>query len=183
MKNFLRLIAGLMIFPNVALAGGPYFRLVGKDNYHVYDGALFSAKGGLDATQNTTVLALATHSTADGSILPDSWVKAGYAETWTPFVIGGSEGGGHGTLNFGPLVNVGPQIQQLIFDVLSTVAPDAFPNAKTFLVNNKASGKADITFSAGVMLNCDLVQNGHFVNAKAAFADPVRYFAGPALHF
>lgn len=183
---FATIVGMLHVFDSVAYAGllpPNYFRALGPDNYHLYDGALFSSKGGLGATQNTTVLAIFTHSPKDGSLLPQYWVDNGYAEAWTPFVLGGSEGGGNATINFGPLANFGPLFQSAILNGLNALAPTAFPNAKSFLISQKESGKADITFSFGVMLNAALVQNGHFVNIKTAFADPVRYFAGPALHF
>lgn len=157
-----------------------YFQFVGPNNYHVYDGALFSAKG-LQETQNGTVVALITHSPTNGSLLPRSWQNAGYAETWAPLVTG--YGNGTGNVIFGPLVNIGPQFQSLVLAGLNYLAPNAFPNAKTFLTNQAQKGAVDITFSFGLLPNIEPIQGGHLVNLKAAFADPVRYFAGPALHF
>lgn len=179
-------LVAAIIATTVAIAApakaGPYIRVIGQDNYHLYNGALFTAKGGLSQTQNTTVIALLTHSTRDGSLLPKAWAEAGYGETWAPMVIGGSMGAGRATINAGPLVNVGPQIQRGAVALLNLVTPDHLNNLKAILTPAK-DAKIDVTFSFGAMLNFEWVQNGHFVNLKTGLRDPLRYFAGPAMHF
>lgn len=159
-----------------------YFRFVGPGNYHVYDGALFSAKG-LSGTQNATVLALVTHSPADGSLLPPAWTNAGYAETWAPLVIGGCYGNGQASLNPGTLINIGPQLQAALLNGMNYLAPDAFPNAKTFLINQAKPGATDITFAFGILPSAQVIQHGTFMPFNKWWGDPVRYYAGPALHF
>lgn len=179
------LIAALLLIATTVNANSfksDYFQFAGPGNYHIYDGALFSGKG-LSKTQNGTVIAVVTHSPANGSLLPDSWVNAGYAETWAPLVIGGGFGNGTGNVTFGPLVNIGPQVQALVLNALNYFAPASLPNAKTFLTNQAKPGAVDLTFAFGILPNLVPIQDGHFVNLKTALIDPARYYAGPALHF
>lgn len=177
-----KLLLTLLLFPMLAQAS-PYFRIIGPGNYHVYDGALFSTKD-LARTQNTTVGALFTHSTNDGSILPQSWVDAGYAEAWIPLAFGGSFGGGRSTINLGPIFDFGPQLQHGLLGLLNWVAPNSLASFKTHLLPATPSSNFDITFSLGIMLNADAAVDGRFVKTfREAFQDPARYFVGPGLHF
>jgi len=182
MKKLAFAIIAAIAIPTTAIAS-PYFRIIGPGNYHILDGALFSTKS-LARTQNTTVGALFTHSTADGSILPQSWVDAGYAEAWVPLAIGGSFGGTRSTVNLGPILDVGPQLQHGLLGLLNWVAPNNLTSLKSHLLPPTPSSNFDITFSMGVMLNADVVIDGRSVKTfKEAFSDPARYFVGPGLHF
>ena len=157
-----------------------YFRPIGHKNYHIYDGALFSARHGVDATQNVTVVALITHSGKDGTLLPKAWDR--YAADWTPLALGGAFGGRSANFNFGPIFNVAPPVANAAIDLLELVAPDKFANAKSFLRPPQKDG-VDLTFSYGFMVNAEILRNGTFLPFNQWWTEPLRPYAGGALHF
>lgn len=177
-KMFIIIGTALALLSVAKVNANPYFRLIGPGNYGLYDGALFSTKG-IKQTQNTTLVPLVTHSTVDGSLLPQPWVDAGYAEAWTPFALGGSEGAGNATVNFGPILNVGPVLQTFL---LNNVIPTSAVNLRSHFATSSSTG-FDVTFAAGVMLNAQVIQNGTFMPINRWWSEPFRFYFGPKLRF
>lgn len=179
MKKMLKLaLLACLVLP-ASRAQAAYFRLIGPGNWGMYDGALFSTRG-IEKTQNTTLVPIVTHSTKDGSILPQAWQDAGYAEAWTPFALGGSEGGQNATLNFGPILNIGPVLQAFL---LNNVIPNSAVNLRSHLTPTPGSAGFDVTFAFGAMLNAAAVQHGVLLPINRWWDEPVKFYAGPKLRF
>jgi len=120
MKKTIRLVLislGLLECAAFAQAS-PYFRPLDISHPQVSAGAIFSAQG-IQQSVGVTDLALITHSTADGSIIPASLQKWIAPEDWVPLQIGaGGSFSGSAIINVGASVNVAPQIASLAIEGL-----------------------------------------------------------------
>jgi len=96
----------------------PYFRPIDISHPQVSAGAIFSASG-IKQSVGVTDLALITHSTADGSIIPASLKKYLAPEDWVPLQIGaGGSFTGSAIVNVGASINIAPQIASLAISAL-----------------------------------------------------------------
>ncbi len=164
--------------PSASIKSHPYFRFLGQRNWNVGEGPSFSAKG-LAQTQNVTMLALITHSTADGSILPQSWVDAGLADSWTPLSVGFGFGGGTTDVRLGCSANVSPMARNLIIKSLGYMHG---PTARSLEGLFKAMPD-NLTFAFGPGLGAQVIRNGVFQPINKWWDDPVRYDFLAAWHF
>lgn len=156
----------------------PYFRFLGKGNWNVGEGASFSAKG-LAQTQNVTMLAIITHSTADGSILPQAWVDAGWADAWTPLSVGFGFGGGSTDARLGCSANVSPTARNLAIKGLGFLHSPTAKGLKELF----ESMPDNLTFAFGPGLGAQIIHNGVIQPLNKWWGDPVRYDFMAAWHF
>lgn len=107
----------------------PYFRFAGSESKGPFSGGWDVDAGDISAFSNgeqygVTDVALITHSTKDGTIIPQSWQKYIAPEDWVPLQIGG--GGsfqGSAIINFGSSVNLAPQVFTPLFNALGSSKP------------------------------------------------------------
>ena len=106
-----------------------------------------------------------------------------YDLSWSPFAIGYSAGSGQAFANFGPILDVGPQITYGIEWVASAASASFGASTKSFF-NCAPSSTACGALSAGVMANGTFEQGGQLVRTWHEFgAHPVAYFLGPTILF
>ena len=163
------LLAVLLCLP-CCVGASPYFRPVGSGNWNVGDGVSFSAKS-LAQTQNVTMLALITHSTKDGSILPQSMVDAGWADAWTPLSVGFAEGNGTTAARFGCSANLSPTATALIKKIIYQASPYYAGKYQALIT----AMPENLTFAFGPGLGLDVIQGGHFAPINHWTNDPIRY--------
>lgn len=164
----LLVLAALCILAVKSMAS-PYFRFAGQGNWNLSEGVSFSHRD-LAKTQNVTMLALITHSEADGSILPQAWVDAGWANAWTPLSVG--FGCGQSTSGkLGSSANMSPAMRTLAIKVLEKMhKPTADGLAGLF----KAMPE-NLTFAFGPELNAEVIQDGRFMPMNQWWNDPLRW--------
>ena len=132
----------------VALAGnaqaGSYFKPI--DLKHPQANAGTSIGQGF--ARPTTMVALITHSQADGYFLIPG-------VDWTPLAVGGGFKSGSFHLAAGPSFNLLPAIQSGLMEFVSAVTPeDKYQNLKS-LLNPAGHGTGDVVGSLGINLEYD----------------------------
>ena len=168
MRRMFLLVVIALALSSVASAS-PYFRFAGAGNWNLSEGVSFSHRD-LSKTQNITMLALITHSDKDGSILPQAWVDAGWANDWTPLSVG--FGCGQNTSGkLGSSANISPAARTLVISVLKKMhKPTADGLAGLF-----ESMPANLSFAFGPELNAEIIQNGRFMPMNQWWNDPLRW--------
>jgi hypothetical protein len=153
-----KLLAILMLA--AAQAGAtPYFRLIKPGNIQPSVGALYTVSD-LKKTNTVTDIAIITHSTADGSLIPVAWQKWVAPEAWTPLQIGGGYGAGNAVLNFGCSTNVLPELSLLTVRLIDAIGS---PVALAGLRDHLAGPAGHFAFSAGWTPFVDVLRDGQFI--------------------
>jgi len=131
MRSLLALL--VMLLPSLSLAS-PYFRMINPKHPQVAAGALFDPAG-LGKTQAVTSLALVTHSTKDGSIIPEKLQPYFPPESWTPLQIGGGGNGGEYVATIGASANFLPIAQKWALHGIEKISkPESLTGLKEALV-------------------------------------------------
>lgn len=119
----------------------PYFRLLDLSAPKVSVGASFGVDGSAEAQ---SVLAVITHSTEDGCLLPTV-----VCEDWALLGIGIGAKAGKASLGLGPSVNVAPVAKALLLRGVNAITKeDSYPSLKGAL-EPAPSGVPDVTAAIG----------------------------------
>jgi len=134
----------------------PYLRPIDISHPQVSAGAIFSASG-IKQSVGVTDLALITHSTADGSIIPASLQKWIAPEDWVPLQLGaGGSFSGSAIVNVGSSVNIAPQIAAL---AIKALGKSSSPSAKS-LQAVLSSPQSGLSFAFGPSWYLYPIENG-----------------------
>lgn len=156
-------IAFVLVFVAPSYAGS-YFRLIDPAHPQIGAGLLISPKAPLE-TVAVTDLALITHSTADGTIIPESWRSVLPPESWVPLQVGfGGSFAGEATIAPGTSANLSPVIAAMLLRGVDSNSSGWAKALKTALSGN---GQGQIRL--GGALAGVVVRQGAFQSAKAAF--------------
>lgn len=147
-------------FAQAALAA-PYARIIGTPGAPTPSGmaGLLLDPKAIAGSEGVTNVNVVTHSTQDGSIIPQAWRSWLAPEDWVPLFIGG--GGsfqGETVIDAGASANVAPQIAGLL--------ADAHCSSETCLaiqsVLNSNYAKSGLGFAAGPAWALRVVNGGTF---------------------
>lgn len=172
MKILLILILTVLGYIRISNAA-PYFHVF--DPAHIYKsvGAYIDPVDSGNTAFGTPI-ALITHSTRDGCLLPSI-----VCEDWSPLMAGFSVNAGRLSFNAGPAINLMPTARGgLLYIVNGLTADNQFGGLKSVL----APSDSGVTISFGPALNVDPVQHGVFVPIRQ-WHGKFRIFAGAALKF
>lgn len=162
MKHWL--LAAALICLGTQAQASPYFRLIDPSHPHFGAGFLISPKDPTN-TAGITDLAIITHSTADGTIIPATWQTIIPPESWVPFQIGfGGSFKGEAVVAPGTSANIAPIIASLTLRGVDQNSAGWARAVKTALMGTSGGGVRLGGSLAGVM-----VREGHFQSFKAAF--------------
>ena len=158
MKKLLKvgLVALGLLEASVFANASPYFRPLDTTHPQISAGAIFSAQG-IRQSVGVTDLALITHSTADGSIIPASLQKWIAPEDWVPLQIGaGGSFSGSAIINLGASVNIAPQIASLAIEGLGKSNSSAARALEAVL----SSPQSGLSFAFGPSWYLYPIENG-----------------------
>lgn len=162
MKNIVLLV--LAMFAPSSLWASPYFRRISADNIQQSAGFLYDPRG-IESTVGVSEVALITHSTRDGSLIPREWWSWIPPEDWSPLAIGG--GGsleGNAVIDASASVNLAPQIGALLLKGVTSTSPRWLQVTKGALLGSSV-GKVRIGWAAAG----NVVRDGVFQSFKEAF--------------
>ncbi len=160
MKNML---AGLLLAVAVPSYASPYLRPFDPANIYQSAGCGFDTTGHAPAAC-TAAVAVLTHDTADGSIIPWAWQPLLPPEDWAVAFGGGGSFKGEAIISGSLTFNVAPQIAALAFKAVSASSPLWVQNVKAF-----AEGSANPSLRLGAGFYGTVVHEGHFQSFAAAF--------------
>lgn len=153
-----------LVLLSMSASANPYFRPIDPNHPQVGAGFLISPKDPIK-TMAVSDLALITHSTKDGTIIPDSWQGIIPPESWVPLQVGlGGSFSGSATIAPGASANLAPIIAANLLRGVDHSSSGAAQAVKTALVG---SGQGYVRL--GGALAGDIVNEGHFQSLKAAF--------------
>lgn len=164
------LLTAVLLLSATIVNAGPYFRPL--DPHHLQYGAgfLVSPKNPLDTTAMMD-LALITHSTADGTIVPDNWQSFIPPESWVPLQAGfGGSFQGAATVSLGASTNMAPIMAATLFRAVDKNSSQFAQATKTALAGSPKGG-----FRLGLALAGLATKDGHFQSLNEMF--PGRGFA------
>lgn len=154
-------LVALILLVTPAANAASYFRFI--DVNHVQQSAAFLFDpNGISGSVGVTNIALITHSTTDGTIVPLALQPYLPPENWAPIEIGG--GGSFradAVIDAGTSVNLAPQLGALVFARVDTSSPAWLQAAKA------AAGNGG--FRIGWAMAGNIVKGGIFQSAKEAF--------------
>ncbi len=155
-------IIALMLFAAPAFAG-PYFRPI--DPHHLQYGAGFLISPRTpQKTAGVTDIALITHSSTDGSIIPDAWQGYLPPESWTPLQVGvGGSFTGDALIGLGTSANIAPVVAGVLLHGV-----DASSNGWAAATKTALLGQSSSSIRLGVALAASVIQGGRFQNAKSS---------------
>lgn len=172
MKHWLGIVA-LICFGSQQLHAAPYFRLLDPGHPYKVVGAFVDPVAPGQTTAGTA-LALVTHSTRDGCLLPSV-----VCEDWAPLTAGLSINAGRVYLNLGPVANLAPIAKAGILGILNlATAPERLQGLKGAL----APGEQPVEISFGPNLNEKIIEHG-VVLPLNKWQGRFRIFAGAAVRF
>lgn len=174
MKHWIA-VAALVCFCSSAQAG-PYFRLVNPDHVNKVAGAFIDPVS-LGNTSVGTAVALVTHSTADGCLLPQV-----VCEDWSPALVGLSVNGGRVLFNMGPAVNLTPIVKLGLLRLLTSLTQTETVAGTKALLGSQPVGGPDVSVSFGPALAVAPIEGGVLLPVNA-WKGRFRIFAGAALKF
>jgi hypothetical protein len=157
------LLASLLALLAASSHATPYARPFDAKNIHQ------SAGCGFDTTGNspmacTTDIAILTHDTSDGSIIPWAWQPLLPPEDWAVSVGGGGSIKGEAVINASATSNVAPQLASLALKGITNSSPAWAQDVKTF-----AEGTGALQLRLGIGFYGNAVVQGHFQSFAAAF--------------
>ena len=163
------ILALAMAVPSVASAN-PYFRLL--DTNHIQADALslyrvsdFSFVGAV------TDIAIITHSTADGTIMPKFLQDRGIApEPWVPLQIGvGGSVTGNLRGHIGSSFNVSQFAAQSIIGFCGINPSGTGKQVADFFGQGLNLGGSTLGFAAGIGIDAQIISEGHFQSFRGMF--------------
>ncbi|MCX5785657.1 MAG: hypothetical protein NTX59_08200 [Elusimicrobia bacterium] len=138
------LIAAVFCFVVSMAQAAPYFRLIDMGHPQINAGTSIGA----NFVRQTTMVALITHSPADGYFLIPGL-------DWTPLAAGGGFKAKAFHLSAGPSMNMLPAIKSTLAAFVDAVtAPDKYSNLKS-LLTPASSANGDIVGALGINLEYD----------------------------
>lgn len=142
------------------LYASPYFRLIDPSHPIVSAGVLFDPKDIMN-TGVITNIALVTHSTRDGTIVPDKYQGILAPEDWVPVQVGGGYAAGNGVISAGTSVNLAPAVASALLRKVNASSSPILQGAKQALScgYSTASG-SNIGFAFGPTLVAFPIRNG-----------------------
>lgn len=160
-------------------AAAPYFRLIDPAKPVRVAGAYVDPSSPGQTSYGTAV-ALVTHATADGCLMPTI-----VCEDWSPAMAGFSYNAGRFQFNIGPAINLAPIAKAALLRALGVVTrEDQLVGLKSTLgsepIVRGASG--DLRVSFGPALNVAPVEHG-VVLPLSQWKGRARIFAGAELKF
>ena len=151
------------LFVDMANASS-YFKLLDPKHPIIGTGFNISPKNGLSTTETTDV-ALITHSTADGTIVPQSWQSWLPPESWVPLQVGiGGSLQGDFVVAPGMSVNISPIIAQNLLGWIGTSSNSFLQSLKVAL-----SGSSQGQIRLGGTFLGTLVKGGTWQSPAQAF--------------
>lgn len=157
-------IAALACLLSQAVQAAPYFRLIDPSHPIIGAGLLIAPKDPLN-TVAITDLALITHSTADGTIIPKSWQQILPPESWVPLQIGfGGSLRGDAVIAPGTSANIAPVLAAAL---LHGVDSNSAGWARAF--KSALTGQGPGQLRLGGAMQGSLVKGGVFQSAKEMF--------------
>lgn len=169
------LITAFFVLSAITSSATPYFRtpFTPGEKIHKLSGAAINPTE-LKETSFVTEVALITHSTKDGCVMPSI-----VCEDWTPLAIGPSYNAGKFQVIFGPIVNLAPATKNLLKSGLDMItSPDSLTGIKSMLSDNTG----DITISFGPQTLINPISHGVFMPINK-WTPTERIFAGSELRF
>lgn len=142
MKTLLTVVA-LTLALEIPASAAPYFRPLDLASPHFVAGAFVDPQDPGNSAAGSA-LALVTHSTVDGCLLPSV-----VCEDWTPLAVGLSVNGGKVLVGAGPSVNLAPIFKAgLLRGLNALTAEESYLGLKSSLGSVPISGP-DVTMSFG----------------------------------
>jgi hypothetical protein len=133
----------LLVLAATSARATPYFRPLDLASPHIVAGAFIDPKDPGNSAAGSA-LALVTHSTTDGCLLPSI-----VCEDWTPLAVGFSVNGGRVLIGAGPSVNLAPVFKSLALRGLNAVTGEEnYLGLKSSLGSVPITGP-DVTMSFG----------------------------------
>lgn len=130
------IVALAAVAPRASFAGA-YFRGFDPNNIHQSAGFLLDTHANGDPVAGVTDIALITHSTADGSIIPVTLQKWLPPENWSPLSVGaGANFKVDGVIDLGSSINVAPQIGALFLAAVDSSSAPWLQAVKGSLLGN-----------------------------------------------
>lgn len=157
----------------VGASTGHYFRWLDPHHLLVSAGTLYDLSG-VEPVSYVTEVALVTHSTTDGSIIPPALQRAGIlAEDWTPVQVGfggsakvvGGRLTGNALTTFGTAGNVCPWVFGWAVSHIDASSPPALQIVKAAVVGD---GTSSPKLRLGYDLEAHAISGGTFQSAKEA---------------
>ena len=139
------LLAGSLLALGVVMAEAQYFRPIDFTKPQVSMGQFGDLRNG--KTADGGMLALITHSRADGCVIP------GLCLDWTPIAIGGaynSQELNGSYLALGPSANLVPAVKSILLTLVNAVTKDGQLDNIKDLLSPPKTGTPDLSFAAGV---------------------------------
>ncbi len=162
MKKLLLIIACLCACGSAKAE--PYFRLLDLAKPKITAGAFVDPVNPENSAVGS-MLAIATHSTADGCALPTI-----VCEDWTPLAVGFSANSGKALLAVGPSVNLAPLTKSLLLKAIGRV--EGYDGVKSALGSERLDRKdLSVSFGPNLVLSPTEKWKGYFrVFAGASWA-------------
>lgn len=172
----LKFLFVLMVLSASNALANPYFRPLDVKDVHRVAGAFIDPRD-LDNTSAGGAVALVTHSTTDGCLLPSV-----VCEDWSPLMAGGSVHGGRFEFDMGPAWNLTPFAKIGLLHLLNTLTPsETLSGVKSILGSQPITGP-DISFSFGPAIGVAPVVNGVII-PLSQWHGKFLIFAGSAIRW
>ncbi len=160
----MKTILTLVLLFAAARSEAAYFRLL--DPRHIQQSAaMLYDPAGLDNSMGVTDIAIITHSTLDGSIVPERLQGYLPPEDWSPLALGfGGSLRGDAVVSAGASVNIAPQIGAMLLKAVDSNSPQWAQVIKGAFLG---SGNGKLRIGWAEMGTA--VKAGVFQSAKEAF--------------
>jgi len=157
------LLAGVLLSPAVCQAA-PYFRPINFSHPEISAGFAIAPKD-LESTTGITDLALITHSSKDGTIIPEALQKYVPPISWAPLTIGfGGSFRQEVVLDIGTSANVSPALASLLLRGV-----DSSTTGWAAAIKRALEGESRGQVGLGVSLGGSWVKDGTFKSMKQMF--------------
>jgi hypothetical protein len=149
--------------------GSRYFRLLDPMRPELSAASLFNVKDG-EFYGGVTDLAVITHDTADGTIIPEKLQGLLPPAAWTPLKVGvGGSLSNRVVIDIGMSYNVGATLATSIIKICGLTENPTAVTIRDLMVKGLDTGKGDLGFELGIGVGGDLVSEGHFQSFKNMF--------------
>jgi len=161
--------ASAQVFAPAGKEGVHYFRFIDVKHPRTATQELFDID--LSLYGSLVDVALITHDTIDGTVIPTSMQKYLPPSAWVPFQVGaGGSLSGRLILHAGMSYNVGSLLATSVIGVAGMSSSPTGINIKKFFSEGLSiPGVGDAGFYAGVGIAGAIVQEGHFQGIQAMF--------------
>jgi hypothetical protein len=161
-------ILAVLMFVASSVQATPYLRLIDPTHPIVISGAFIDPINP-GQTSAGSALALVTHSTRDGCMLPTI-----VCEDWVPLSAGFSANGGNAWLSLGPSMNLAPLMKAMALRGVNVLTKDGDYQGLKSSLGSVPIGGPDVTISFGP---------AWVVSPKENWKGRFRIFAGAGWRF